>query len=52
MFIPTMPRRHKGAKPRKSYQRRVDLVTYQRLMRFLRWISPELSPTDVLRMLP
>lgn len=47
-----MPRLRKSPKPRKSYQRRVDLAPYQRLMRFLRWMSPELSPLDVLRMLP
>jgi hypothetical protein len=47
-----MPRLRKSPKPRKHYQRRVDLAPYQRLMRFLRWMSPELSPMDVLRMLP
>lgn len=39
-------------KPRKPYEKRVDVRPYQRLMRFLRWMTPTLAPTDVLRMLP
>ena len=40
------------SQPRRPYQKRVDLQAYQRLFRFLRWMHPELSVGDVLRMLP
>jgi hypothetical protein len=52
MFLIDMPRLRKASKPRKAYEPRVDLMSYQRLMRFLRWMSPELNATQVLRMLP
>jgi hypothetical protein len=47
-----MPRRRKTPKPRKPYERRIDLAPYQRLMQFLRWMSLGLQVIDVLRMLP
>jgi hypothetical protein len=47
-----MPRRRKPPKPRKPYKRRDDLSPYQRLMRFLRWMSPALNASRLLRMLP
>jgi hypothetical protein len=39
-------------KPRKPYEKRVDLTPYQRLLRCLRWMSPELTTVAVLRMFP
>jgi hypothetical protein len=39
-------------KPRKAYEKRVDLTAYRRLLRFVRWMTPHLSADDVLRMLP
>jgi hypothetical protein len=48
MKTPRTPRR----RPRKQYERRVDLTPYQRLLRFIRWMKPAVSVDDVLRMLP
>lgn len=45
-------RKRTRRKPYKPYEKHVDLTPYQRLMRFLRWMNPGLSPEDVLRMLP
>jgi hypothetical protein len=42
----------KAQKPRKDYEKRVDLTPYHRLLRFIRWMNPDLSAEDVLRMLP
>src|SRR5262245_18459514 len=39
-------------KPRKDYEKRVDLTPYHRFLRFIRWMRPALSAEDVLRMLP
>jgi hypothetical protein len=47
-----MPRKRTRRKLHKPHEKRVDLTAYQRLMRFLRYMSPTLSATDVLRMLP
>jgi hypothetical protein len=47
-----MARRRNISRPRKSYERQIDLAPYQRVMRFLRWMSPTLTAMDVLRMLP
>jgi hypothetical protein len=47
-----MPRKRSRRKPYKPYEKRVDLADYQRLMRFLRWMNPQLSAEDALRMLP
>jgi hypothetical protein len=48
MKTPRRPRQ----RPRKEYERRVDLTPYQRLLRFIRWMRPNLSIEDLLRMLP
>jgi hypothetical protein len=45
-------RKRSRRKTYKPYEKRVDLEAYQRLMRFLRWMTPQLSPEDALRMLP
>jgi hypothetical protein len=45
-----MPR--KRSKPRKPYEKRIDLNDYQRLLRFLRWMAPAVSAVGVLRMVP
>lgn len=42
----------KPRRPRKAYEKRVDLAPYRRLLRFIRWMTPALSAEDVLRMLP
>jgi hypothetical protein len=39
-------------KLRKDYEKRVDLTAYHRLLRFIRWMNPDLSAEDVLRILP
>jgi len=42
----------KPRKPRKAYEKRVDLAPCRRLLRFIRWMTPALSAEDMLRMLP
>lgn len=42
----------RSQKPRKDYEKRVDLAPYRRLVRFIRWINPALSAEHVLRILP
>jgi hypothetical protein len=47
-----MPRKCTRRKTYKPYEKRIDLTDYQRLLRFVRWMRPDVSATDVLRMLP
>jgi hypothetical protein len=48
----SMAKRRKTSEARKPYERRIDLAPYQRLMRFVCWMSPTLTAMDVLRMIP